>query len=113
VGIRVTLGTAVQIWSNPQRGGAKARRLQVSRLRITLQAKMNLQGHAATDPHHAHHGHNTSALWQEVKQVSHPLVMIVIVMMMKVRKSPPHMNLRKPLNVLRIVALNKRLNLKH
>jgi hypothetical protein len=33
----------------------------------TLQAKMNLQGHASTDPHHAHHGHQASALWQEVK----------------------------------------------
>jgi hypothetical protein len=29
-----------------------------------LQAKMNLQGCAATDPHHCH---NASALWQEVK----------------------------------------------
>jgi hypothetical protein len=28
---------------------------------------MNLQGRAATGPHHAHHGHHTNALWQEVK----------------------------------------------
>jgi hypothetical protein len=56
-----------QIWSNPQRGGAKAKRLQVSKHGMTLQAKMNLQGHTATDPHHVHHGHHTSALWQEVK----------------------------------------------
>jgi hypothetical protein len=34
---------------------------------VTLQANRNLQGHAATDPHHAHHGHHASALWQEVK----------------------------------------------
>jgi hypothetical protein len=61
------LGTAVQIWPNPKRGGAKTRRLQVPKLGMTLQAKMNLQGHAATDPHHAHHGHHASALWQEVK----------------------------------------------
>jgi hypothetical protein len=52
---------------NPQKGGAKARRLQVSKLGMTLQEKMNLQGCAATDPHHAHHGHHASALWQEVK----------------------------------------------
>jgi hypothetical protein len=31
---------------------------------MTLQAKMNLQGHATTDPHNGHH---PSALWQEVK----------------------------------------------
>jgi hypothetical protein len=31
---------------------------------MTLQAKMNLQGHTATDPHHGHHA---NALWQEVK----------------------------------------------
>jgi hypothetical protein len=34
---------------------------------MTLQAKINLQGRRATDPHHAHHSHHTSALWQEVK----------------------------------------------
>jgi hypothetical protein len=33
--------------------------------------------------------HHTSALWLEVKQVSHPLVMIVVEMVMKVRESPP------------------------
>jgi hypothetical protein len=52
---------------NPQMGGAKARHLQVSKLGMTLQAKMNLQGRAATGPHHAHHGHHTSASLQEVK----------------------------------------------
>jgi hypothetical protein len=62
-----TSGTVVQIWPNPQRRGAKARHLQVSKLGMTLQAKMNLQECAATDPHHAHHGHHASALWQEVK----------------------------------------------
>jgi hypothetical protein len=46
------------IWPNLPRGGAKVRHLQVSKLGMTLQAKMNLQGRAATDPHHA------SALWQ-------------------------------------------------
>jgi hypothetical protein len=87
-GERATLGTTIQIWPNPQRGRAKANHLQVSRFEMTLQAKMNLQGHTATDPHHVHHGHHTIALWQEVKQVSHPLVMIVVVMMVKVRESP-------------------------
>jgi hypothetical protein len=48
-------------------GGAKARHLQVSKLGMTFQAKMNLQGRVATDPCHAHHGHHASALWQEVK----------------------------------------------
>jgi hypothetical protein len=66
-GKRATSGTIVQIWPNPQRGGAKERRLQVSKLGMTLQAKMNLQGHVATGPHHAHHDHHASALWQEVK----------------------------------------------
>jgi hypothetical protein len=66
-GRRATSGTTVQTCLNPQRGGAKPRRLQVSKLEITLQAKMNLQGHATTNPHHAHHGHHASALWQEVK----------------------------------------------
>jgi hypothetical protein len=61
------LGTVVQIWLNPKRGGKKARRLHVSKLGTILQVKMNLQIHTATDPHHAHHGHHTSALWQEVK----------------------------------------------
>jgi hypothetical protein len=67
VGRRATSRTAVQIWPNPQRGGAKARHLQVLKLGITLQAKINLQGRAATDPHHAHHGHHVTVLWQEVK----------------------------------------------
>jgi hypothetical protein len=34
---------------------------------MTLRAKMNLQGRAATDHHHTHHDHHASALWQEVK----------------------------------------------
>jgi hypothetical protein len=58
---RATSGTAVQIWPNPQRGGAKARRLQVSKLGMTLQTKMNLQGRAAIDTHHTHHGHHASS----------------------------------------------------
>jgi hypothetical protein len=33
---RATSRTTVQIWSNPQRGGAKVRRLQVSKLRMTM-----------------------------------------------------------------------------
>jgi hypothetical protein len=45
-GRRVTSGTIVQIWLNPQSGGAKARHSQVSRLGMTLQAKMILQGHS-------------------------------------------------------------------
>jgi hypothetical protein len=45
--------------AEPQRGGAKARRLQVLRHGMTLQAKMNHQGYADIDPHHGHH---TSAL---------------------------------------------------
>jgi hypothetical protein len=64
VGRRATTGTTIQIWPNPKRGGAKAKRLQVSKLGMTLQAKMNLQGRAATDPRHTHHA---SVLWQEVK----------------------------------------------
>jgi hypothetical protein len=64
---RATSGTTVQIWPNPKRRGAKARRLQVLEHGMILQVKMNLQGHAATGPHHAHHGHHTNALWQEVK----------------------------------------------
>jgi hypothetical protein len=64
-GRKVTSGTTVQIWLNPQRGGAKARDLQG--LEMILQAKMILQGLAATAPHHTLHGHLTNALWQEVK----------------------------------------------
>jgi hypothetical protein len=66
-GRRATSGTVVQLWSNPPKGGAKARCLQVSKLGLTLQAKMNLQGHTTTNPHHDHHDHHASALWQEVK----------------------------------------------
>jgi hypothetical protein len=64
MGRRATSGTAVQTWPNQE---AKARRLHVSKLGMTLQAKMNLQGRATTDHLHAHHGHHTSALWKEVK----------------------------------------------
>jgi hypothetical protein len=86
-GRRATLGTNVQIWSNPQRGGAKARHLQVSKLGMTLKAKINLQGHTITALHHALHDHHTNALWQEVKHVSHPLVMIVMMNVM-IRENP-------------------------
>jgi hypothetical protein len=82
---RDTSWTTIQIWPNPQRGGAKARCLQVSKLGMTPQAKMNLQGHTTTNLHL--HGHHTNALWQEVKQVSHPLVMIVMMNVM-IRENP-------------------------
>jgi hypothetical protein len=49
---RVTYGIISQIWLNPRKGGAKARCLQVSRLEIILQAKMNLQGRTTTTLHH-------------------------------------------------------------
>jgi hypothetical protein len=35
---------------------------------MILQVKMNLQGRTAIGPHHAHHGHHTNALWQEVTE---------------------------------------------
>jgi hypothetical protein len=66
-GRRDTLETPLQTWPNPQMGGAKARLLQMSKLGIALQAKMNLQEHIASNPHHTHHSHHASALWQEVK----------------------------------------------
>jgi hypothetical protein len=44
VGRRVISEIIAQIRLNPKRGGANARRLQVSRLEIIFQAKMNLQG---------------------------------------------------------------------
>jgi hypothetical protein len=82
VGRRVTSEIIAQIWSNPRRGGAKAKRSQVLRLGMILQVKMNLQGAATIALHHALHA---NALWQKVKQVSHPLVTIVIVIaMMKI-----------------------------
>jgi hypothetical protein len=43
---------------------------------MILQAKMILQGLVATALHHTLHGDLRNALWQEVKQVSHPLVMM-------------------------------------
>jgi hypothetical protein len=58
---RATLGTTDQICSNPQR---EKQWQDYYKLGMTLQAKMNLQERAATDPHHGHH---TSALLQEVK----------------------------------------------
>jgi DNA repair exonuclease SbcCD ATPase subunit len=60
----------------------------VSRLGTILQAMVILQGPVATTLHHTLDGHLTNALWKEVKQVSHPLVMIVIMSMM-MRESPP------------------------
>jgi hypothetical protein len=79
VGRRATFRIISQIQLNPRRVGAKARRSQRSRLRMMLQVKMNLQGAATIALHHAFHAlHPTNALWQEVTQVSHPLVMIVI-----------------------------------
>jgi hypothetical protein len=87
-GRRATSGTTVQIWPNPQRGGAKARHSQVLRLGMILQAKMIVKGLTAAALHHALHGHPINALWQEVKQVSHRLVMTMIVSAM-MRESPP------------------------
>jgi hypothetical protein len=78
-------------WPNmaePIKGRSKGKVLTSVKLGMTLQVKMNLQGCAAMDPHHVHHGHHTSALWQEVKWVFYPLVMIAVVMM-KVREIPP------------------------
>jgi hypothetical protein len=49
---------------------------------------MNLQGPATITLHHALHVHHINALWKEVNQVSHPLVMIVMMIVM-VRESPP------------------------
>jgi hypothetical protein len=43
--------------TNPPKGGAKARRLQVSKLGMILQAKMNLQECAAIDPHSSRSSH--------------------------------------------------------
>jgi spore germination protein YaaH len=50
---------------------------------------MNLQGPIATVLRHALHIYHTNALWQEVNQVSHPLVMIVMMIVM-VRESPQY-----------------------
>jgi hypothetical protein len=50
---------------------------------MIFQVKMILQSLAATTLHHVLHGNLTNALWQEVKQVSHPLVMIVMMSVMK------------------------------
>jgi hypothetical protein len=74
---RATSGIIAQIWPNPKGGGAKTRHLQASRLGMILQAKMNLKGIVATSLHHALHAHHTNALWQEVTQVSHPLVIAI------------------------------------
>jgi hypothetical protein len=76
VGRRATSEIIAQIWPNPRSGGAKTSHLQVLRLGIILQAKMNLQGPTAT----ALHAHHTNALWKEVTQVSHPLVIAIAMM---------------------------------
>jgi hypothetical protein len=88
VGRRVTFGIIAQIRPSRKRGGTKARRLQVSKLGMIPQAKMILQRLAAIIPHHAPQVHHTNDLWQEAIQVSHPLVMIVM-MSVRVRESPP------------------------
>jgi hypothetical protein len=107
VGKRATSEIIAQIWLNPKRGGAKAKHLQVSRLGMILQAKINLQDVAIALYHVLHTLHHTNALWQEVTRVSHPLVMIVTVMM---RICPLEMSLHMPLSFLGMFALNKRLN---
>jgi hypothetical protein len=82
VGRRATSGIISQICSDPRKGRAKAKRSLVLRLVMILQAKMNLQGAATISLHHVLHGlRRINALWQEVTRVSHPLVMIAIVMM--------------------------------
>jgi hypothetical protein len=53
--------------AEPKKGRSKGKALTSVKLGMIFQAKMNLQERAATDPHHAHHGHHTNALWQEVK----------------------------------------------
>jgi hypothetical protein len=88
VGRRAIFQIFAQIRPNPRREGTKARHLQVSRLGMIFQAKMILQELTTTALHHALHDHHKNALWQEVKQVSHPLVMILIMSVM-VRESPP------------------------
>ena len=50
--------------AEPTKGRSKGKALTSVKIGMTLQAKMELQGRAATDPHHDHHA---SALWQEVK----------------------------------------------
>jgi hypothetical protein len=51
-------------YGRTQKGEEQRQGAYKCQLGMTLQAKMNLRGHAATDPHHDHH---TSVLWQEVK----------------------------------------------
>jgi hypothetical protein len=80
-GYNVNPNVVAQIWLNPRREGAKAKRSQQSRLGMILQVKMNLQGAATSTLRHALHNHHINALWQEVTILSHPLVMIVIAMM--------------------------------
>jgi hypothetical protein len=47
------------------------------------------QGAATVALHRDTHAlRHTNALWQEVNQVSHPLVMIVVVMIVMVRENP-------------------------
>jgi hypothetical protein len=53
--------------AKPTKGRSISKTLTSVKTWDALQAKMNLQRDAATDPHRAHHGHHASALWQEVK----------------------------------------------
>jgi hypothetical protein len=53
--------------AKPKKGRSKGKALTSVKLGMILQAKMNLQGHAATGPHLTHHGHHVSTLWQDVK----------------------------------------------
>jgi hypothetical protein len=51
--------------AKPTKGRSKGNALtSVKTWDDSLSEKMNLQGRAATDPHHGHHA---SALWKEVK----------------------------------------------
>jgi hypothetical protein len=79
---RATSGIIAQIWPNPRRGGVKAKHSPLSQLEIILRVKLNLQGALAIAIHHDLHDHHTGILCQEVTLVSHPLVMVVIVIML-------------------------------
>jgi hypothetical protein len=78
---------------------------------MILQAKMIVQGLTAAALHHALHGHLINALWQEVKQVSHPLVMTMIVSAM-MGESPPKMKLRVLLSIFVDVCTKQKSQLK-
>jgi hypothetical protein len=45
----------------PTKGRSKDKELTSVKIWDDSQAKMNLQGRATTDPHHAHHGHHASS----------------------------------------------------